>query len=120
MEVLYATPDGSGIRDYIHVVDLAKGHVAAIDKMKAGVSIYNLGSGRGTSVFEMIKAFEAESGKKLPYKVVPRRAGDLAEIYADPSKAEKELGWKATLTVKDAIKDNLNYLKKSIPIALHI
>ncbi|MBR3169311.1 UDP-glucose 4-epimerase GalE [Candidatus Saccharibacteria bacterium] len=108
----YPTPDGSGIRDFIHVVDLAKGHVAVIDKMKPGVLIYNLGTGKGTSVFEMIRAFEKASGKKLPYKVVERRAGDLAEIYADPTKAEKELGWKAELTVEDAMRDTINYLKK--------
>ena len=106
----YSTPDGSGVRDFIHVVDLAKGHVAAIDKMKPGVLIYNLGTGKGTSVFEMIAAFERASGKKLPYKVVERRAGDLAEIYADPSKAEKELGWKAELTVEDAMRDTMSYL----------
>ena len=106
----YPTPDGSGIRDFIHVVDLAKGHVAVIDKMKPGVLIYNLGTGKGTSVFEMIKAFEKASGKKLPYKVVERRAGDLAEIYADPTKAEKELGWKAELTVEDAMRDTICYL----------
>lgn len=106
----YPTPDGSGIRDFIHVVDLARGHVAAIDKMKPGVLIYNLGTGKGTSVFEMIAAFEKASGKKLPYKVVERRAGDLAEIYADPSKAEKELGWKAELTVEDAMRDTMSYL----------
>ncbi len=106
----YPTSDGSGVRDFIHVVDLAKGHVAAIDKMKPGVLIYNLGTGKGTSVFEMIAAFEKASGKKLPYKVVERRAGDLAEIYADPSKAEKELGWKAELTVEDAMRDTMSYL----------
>ncbi|MBR3115791.1 UDP-glucose 4-epimerase GalE [Candidatus Saccharibacteria bacterium] len=106
----YPTPDGSGVRDYIHVVDLAKGHVAAIDKMEPGVLIYNLGSGKGTSVFEMIAAFEEASGKKLPYKVVGRRAGDLAEIYADPSKAKKELGWKTELTVEDAMRDTMCYL----------
>ena len=106
----YPTPDGSGIRDYIHVVDLAKGHVAAIDKMKPGVLIYNLGSGKGTSVFEMIRAFNKASGKKLPYKIVGRRAGDLAEMYADPSKAEKELGWKTELTVEDAMRDTMSYL----------
>lgn len=106
----YPTPDGSGIRDFIHVVDLAKGHVAAIDKMKPGVLIYNLGTGKGTSVFEMIAAFDKASGKKLPYKVVERRPGDLAEIYADPTKAEKELGWKAELTVEDAMRDTINYL----------
>ena len=106
----YPTPDGSGIRDYIHVVDLAKGHVAAIDKIKPGVSIYNLGSGKGTSVLEMIAAFEKASGKKLPYKIVGRRAGDLAEIYADPSEAERELGWKTELTIDDAMRDTINYL----------
>lgn len=106
----YPTPDGSGVRDFIHVVDLARGHVAAIDKMKPGVLIYNLGTGKGTSVFEMIKAFEKASGKKLPYKVVGRRAGDLAEMFADPSKAEKELGWKTELTVEDAMRDTINYL----------
>ena len=109
----YPTPDGSGIRDFIHVVDLAKGHVAVIDKMKPGVLIYNLGTGKGTSVFEMIKAFEKASGKKLPYKVVERRAGDLAEIYADPTKAERELGWKAELTVEDAMRDTLKFLENS-------
>ena len=106
----YDTPDGSGVRDYIHVVDLAKGHVMAIEKIQPGVSIYNLGTGKGTSVFEMIDAFEKASGKELPYKVVGRRAGDLAEIYADPAKAEKELGWKAELTVEDAMRDTMNYL----------
>ena len=106
----YPTKDGSGVRDYIHVVDLAKGHVAVIDKMKPGVLIYNLGTGKGTSVFEMIKAFEEASGKKLPYKVVDRRAGDLAEIYADPKKAEKELSWKAELTIEDAMRDTMSYL----------
>ena len=106
----YPTPDGSGVRDYIHVVDLAKGHVAAMDVMKPGVLIYNLGSGKGTSVFEMIAAFEKASGKKLSYKVVGRRAGDLAEIYADPAKAEKELGWKTELTVEDAMRDTMTYL----------
>ena len=106
----YPTKDGSGVRDYIHVVDLAKGHVAVIEKMKPGVLIYNLGTGKGASVFEMIEAFEKASGKKLPYKVVDRRAGDLAEIYADPDKAEKELGWKAELTIEDAMRDTMSYL----------
>ena len=106
----YDTVDGSGVRDYIHVVDLAKGHMAAINNMKPGISIYNLGSGKGTSVFEMIKAFEKASGKKLAFKVVERRAGDLAEIFADPSKAEKELGWKTELTIDDAMRDTINYL----------
>ena len=107
----YDTVDGTGVRDYIHVVDLAKGHVAAIDKMKPGASIYNLGTGKGTSVLEMVAAFEKASGKKLPYRIVGRRAGDLGEVYANPGKAEKELGWKTELTIEDAMKDTINYLK---------
>ncbi|MBQ3464307.1 UDP-glucose 4-epimerase GalE [Candidatus Saccharibacteria bacterium] len=107
----YDTPDGTGIRDYIHVVDLAKGHVASIEKMTSGVSIYNLGSGKGTSVKEMIAAFEKASGKKLPFKIAPRRAGDLGEIFANPSKAQKELNWHTELTIDDAMKDTINYLQ---------
>lgn len=107
----YPTPDGSGIRDFIHVVDLAKGHVAAIENIKPGIVIYNLGTGKGTSVFEMIAAFEKASGEKLPYQVTNRRPGDLAEIYADPSKAEKGLHWKAELTIEDAMRDTIKYLK---------
>ncbi|MBQ2654875.1 MAG: UDP-glucose 4-epimerase GalE, partial [Methanobrevibacter sp.] len=107
----YDTPDGTGMRDYIHVVDLVKGHIAAIEKMKPGVSIYNLGTGKATSVLEMIVAFEKASGKKLPYRIVERRAGDLAEIYANPERATKELGWKAELTIDDAMNDTINYLK---------
>lgn len=107
----YDTPDGTGIRDYIHVVDLAKGHVASIEKMTSGVSIYNLGSGKGTSVKEMITAFEKASGKKLPFKIAPRRAGDLGEIFANPSKAQKELNWHTELTIDDAMKDTINYLQ---------
>lgn len=107
----YPTPDGSGIRDFIHVVDLAKGHVAAIEHISPGVSIYNLGTGKGTSVFEMIAAFEKASGKKLPYQIVARRPGDLAEIYADPTKAQKELNWHTELTIDDAMRDTINYLK---------
>lgn len=106
----YDTPDGTCLRDYIHVVDLAKGHVAAIEKMKPGVAIYNLGTGKGTSVLEMIAAFEKASGEKLPHKIVERRAGDLPEMYADPAKAEKELGWKTELTVEDAMRDTMSYL----------
>ncbi|MBQ2659841.1 UDP-glucose 4-epimerase GalE [Candidatus Saccharibacteria bacterium] len=109
----YDTRDGSGVRDYIHVVDLAKGHVDALEKMTEGVKIFNLGTGKGTSVFEIINAFEKTSGKKLPYRVVARRAGDLAEIYANPEKAEKELGWKASLTIDDAMRDTLNFLNQN-------
>lgn len=108
----YPTADGTCRRDYIHVVDLSRGHVAAIPKMKTGVLIYNLGCGSPKSVFEMIHAFEKASGKKLPYKVVDRRAGDLAEFYADPSKAELELGWKAELDVEDAMNDTIKYLER--------
>ncbi len=107
----YDTPDGTGMRDYIHVVDLAKGHVAAIEKMKPGVSIYNLGTGKATSVLEMVAAFEDASGKKLAYKVVGRRAGDLPKIFANPKKAKEELGWETELTIEDAMNDTINYLK---------
>lgn len=109
----YPTPDGTCLRDYIHVVDLARGHVAAVDKMKPGVLIYNLGSGKTTSVLEMVKAFEDASGDKLPYKIAERRNGDLAEFYADPSKAMRELGWETELTVDDAMKDTLKFLDNS-------
>lgn len=106
----YDTPDGSGIRDYIHVVDLAKGHVAAMKNMEPGISIYNLGSGKGTSVFEMIKAFNNASGEELPYEIVNRRPGDLAEYFADSTKAEKELNWKTELTIEDAMRDTITFL----------
>ena len=109
----YNTPDGTGMRDFIHVVDLAKGHLAALESMKPGVLIYNLGTGEATSVMEMVKAFEKESGKKLPYQFAPRRPGDLAIVYADCTKAEKELKWKTNLTIVDAMRDTLNYLKTS-------
>ncbi|MBQ3409981.1 GDP-mannose 4,6-dehydratase, partial [Candidatus Saccharibacteria bacterium] len=108
----YDTPDGTCVRDYIHVVDLAKGHIAALSSLdKHGVSIYNLGTGRGVSVMEMVSAFEKASGVSLPHKIAPRRAGDLAEIYASPEKATKELGWEAKLTIDDAMRDTLNYLR---------
>ena len=107
----YDTPDGTGMRDYIHVVDLAKGHVAAIEKMKPGISIYNLGTGKATSVLEMVAAFEKASGEKLPYRVVERRAGDLAKIFANPKKAKEELEWETELTIGDAMDDTINYLK---------
>ncbi len=107
----YDTPDGTCIRDYIHVVDLAKGHVAAATHMKTGVSIYNLGSGRGTSVLEMVDAFEKASQKTLPHSIAPRRSGDLAELVANPEKAGLELEWHTELTVEDAMRDTINYLK---------
>lgn len=108
----YPTPDGSCVRDYIHVVDLAKGHLAALDKMGKGVQIYNLGSGHGTSVKEMVKAFEKASGRELPCRIAEHRAGDLAEFFADPTLAEQELGWKTELGIDEAMRDTLNYLEK--------
>ena len=110
----YETVDGTGMRDFIHVVDLARGHVAAIEKVKPGISIYNLGTGKATSVLQMVAAFEKASGKKLPYEIAPRRAGDVGEIYANPEKALKELGWKTELTIEDAMRDTINYLNKLV------
>ena len=112
----YNTPDGTGVRDYIHVVDLAKGHVCALnklDKESKGLFIYNLGTGTGYSVLDMVKAFEKATGKKVPYKIAPRRAGDIATCYADPKKAKDELGWVATKTLEDMCKDSWNYIEKS-------
>lgn len=106
----YDTPDGTAMRDFIHVVDLARGHVAAIDHQKNGVQVYNLGTGKATSVMEMVKAFEKAAGKPLPYKIAGRRPGDLAVVFAGAEKAEKELGWKAELTIEDAMRDTINYL----------
>ncbi|MCM3744094.1 UDP-glucose 4-epimerase GalE [Sporosarcina luteola] len=91
----YPTVDGTGIRDYIHVVDLAEGHVAALENLTEGVHVYNLGTGKGTSVLELVKAFEEANGIKIPYEVVERRPGDIALCYADASKAKQELGWTA-------------------------
>ena len=102
----YDTPDGTGVRDYIHVVDLARGHVAALQHMKAEASIYNLGTGSGTSVLEIIKAFSKACGRDLPYEIKPRRAGDIAACYADCSKAERELGWRAELSIEQACADS--------------
>ena len=106
----YDTPDGTCLRDYIHVVDLVRGHADAIKVMKPGVLIYNLGTGRTTSVLGMVDAFEKASQKKLPMRIVGRRDGDLAEFYADPTKAKVELNWEAELSVDDAMRDTLNYL----------
>jgi UDP-glucose 4-epimerase len=99
----YDTEDGSGVRDYIHVVDLADGHLKAIEKLNEslGIATYNLGTGRGYSVFEMISAFERASNRKIPYKIMPRRAGDIAACYADPSKAKRELGFEAVYNIDD-------------------
>ncbi|MCI9032399.1 MAG: UDP-glucose 4-epimerase GalE [Clostridia bacterium] len=98
----YPTPDGTGVRDYIHVVDLAKGHTAALGKVRSsGVHVYNLGTGNGHSVLDVIHAFEKACGKKLPYKICPRRAGDIASCYAKADKAYKELGWHAELGIDE-------------------
>lgn len=104
----YKTADGTGVRDYIHVVDLAKGHVAALDKMtgNTGLNIYNLGTGTGYSVLEMLHAFEKACGKPLPYQIAPRRAGDVAACYCDPGKAARELGWKAEKNLDDMCADS--------------
>ncbi|MBR2704767.1 MAG: UDP-glucose 4-epimerase GalE [Clostridia bacterium] len=110
----YDTPDGTGVRDYIHVVDLAKGHVKAlekIDKENQGLYIYNLGTGTGYSVLDMVKAFENATGKEVKYKITGRRAGDIATCYADPKKAEEELGWVAEKTLEDMCKDSWNYIQ---------
>ncbi|MBR5389224.1 UDP-glucose 4-epimerase GalE [Candidatus Saccharibacteria bacterium] len=107
----YATEDGSCKRDFIHVTDLAKGHLSALEHMEPGVSVYNLGSGKATSVFEIVNAFERISGKELPKEIGERRAGDLAVVCANPSLAYKKLNWKTELTIDDAIADTLNYLK---------
>ena len=102
----YDTPDGTGVRDYIHVVDLARGHVAALQHMRAGANVYNLGTGSGTSVLEIIKAFSKACERDLPYEIKPRRAGDIAACYADCSKAERELGWRAELSIEQACADS--------------
>ncbi|HMQ95648.1 MAG TPA: UDP-glucose 4-epimerase GalE [Candidatus Saccharibacteria bacterium] len=102
----YNTPDGTGIRDYIHVVDLARGHVKALEHSHAGFSVYNLGTGQGVSVLELIKAFSEASGKEISYSIKPRRPGDIAACYADSSKAEQELDWKAEYSIGQACEDS--------------
>jgi UDP-glucose 4-epimerase len=102
----YDTPDGTGVRDYIHVVDLAKGHVAAINHSKPGVETYNLGTGTGISVLELITAFSKAAGKDIPYQIVGRRAGDVASCYADSTKANTELSWQAEKTIEEACEDS--------------
>ena len=107
----YDTPDGTGVRDFIHVVDLAKGHVAALKAIRegCGTAVYNLGTGRGYSVLDMVKAFEAANGVPIPYAVAPRRTGDVASCWSDPSKAERELGWKAEKGIEDMCRDSWNW-----------
>ena len=107
----YDTVDGTGVRDYIHVVDLANGHLKALDRLNLnmGLDKYNLGTGQGYSVLEMIAAFEKGSGKKVPYKVAPRRSGDVAACYADPTKAAQELNWNADKGLEDMCADTWNW-----------
>ncbi|HFQ4970108.1 TPA: UDP-glucose 4-epimerase GalE [Vibrio vulnificus] len=103
----YPTPDGTGVRDYIHVVDLADGHLAALNKVgqQAGLHIFNLGTGQGNSVLEMVAAFEKAAQRPIPYEIKPRRAGDIAECWADPAYAEQVLGWKATRSLETMVVD---------------
>lgn len=111
----YDTPDGTGVRDYIHVVDLAQGHVKALKVIqeKQGLKIYNLGTGKGCSVLDIVKAFEAETQQKLPYKLQPRRPGDIATCYADSTKAQKELGWLPKHTLADMCRDAWHWQKSN-------
>ncbi len=112
----YDTPDGTGVRDYIHVVDLAKGHINALEKLEKegqGLFIYNLGTGKGYSVLDLVKTFEEVTGKKVPYKIAPRRAGDIDKCYSDPTKAKNELGWVAEKDLKQMCKDSWNYIVKN-------
>lgn len=102
----YDTPDGTGVRDYIHVVDLARGHVAALQHIQLGIQTYNLGTGRGVSVLELIAVFSKASGKDIPYQIAPRRPGDVASCYATAEKAGKELGWFAEKTIDEACADS--------------
>ena len=111
----YPTRDGTGVRDYIHVVDLAKGHVAAIRHLMehTGEAVFNLGTGQGYSVLEMVEAFQRVNQVSVPYRIAPRRAGDLAVCYADPSKSARELGWKAELGLENMCRDAWNWQKKN-------
>ena len=111
----YDTPDGTGVRDYIHVVDLARGHVAAINYMQQhkGESVFNLGTGNGYSVLDMVHAFEKVTGRKVPYRIAPRRPGDLATVYASPDKSAEELGWKAEYGLEDMCRDTWAWQSKN-------
>lgn len=112
----YDTPDGTGVRDYIHVVDLARGHVAAIEYMQKnhrGESVFNLGTGTGYSVLDMVKAFSRVTGREIPYKIVDRRPGDLATVYSSPDKSAELLGWKAQYTLDDMCRDAWNWQSKN-------
>ena len=108
----YPTKDGTGVRDYIHVVDLAKGHLKALDKIRkeSGVKIYNLGTGKGYSVLEIVETFERVNNVKVNRKIAPRRPGDIAVCYADPTKARNELGWTCEKGIEDMCKDSWNFI----------
>ena len=109
----YPTPDGTGVRDYIHVVDLARGHVAAVRYEGSGASVFNLGTGTGYSVLDMVKAFIKENGVDVPYKIAPRRPGDIAACYANPKKAKEVLGWEAEYNLNDMVRDSWNWQSKN-------
>ena len=111
----YNTPDGTGVRDYIHVVDLAKGHVLALNKLEKegkGLFIYNLGTGTGYSVLDLVHAYEKANNVKVPYKIAPRRDGDIATCYSDPTKAKNELGFVATKTIEDMCHDSYKFVTR--------
>ena len=110
----YPTHDGTGVRDYIHVVDLARGHVKDNEKRKKGINIYNLGTGTGYSVLDVVKTFEKVNNVKIPYVITERRPGDVAECYADVSKAKREIEWEAKYNLEDMCKDSYNYIVKNI------
>ena len=111
----YETPDGTGVRDYIHVVDLARGHVAALRAVErnCGVEVFNLGTGRGNSVLELVRAFEHSNGLTVPYRIGPRRAGDIAACWSDPSKALEKLGWQAEYGIAEMCRDSWNWQKNN-------
>ena len=111
----YPTPDGTGVRDYIHVVDLARGHVSALQALErgCGLDIYNLGTGHGYSVLDMVRAFEKVNGVRVPYSIKPRRAGDIATCYSNPAKALKELGWKALYGIDEMVRDSWNWQRQN-------
>jgi UDP-galactose 4-epimerase (EC 5.1.3.2) len=109
----YDTPDGTGLRDYIHVVDLAEGHVAALEKATPGFAVYNLGTGVPVSVLELVASFEKAVGHELPKRILDRRPGDVAATYCDPSKARAELDWTTRLTIDDACRDYWNWQTKN-------
>ena len=112
----YDTPDGTGVRDYIHVTDLARGHINALEKVisSTGARIYNLGTGRGYSVLDIVRTFEQVNGLVVPYSIKPRRAGDVAVCYADPGKAERELGWEATLDLARMCRDSWRFARRNM------